>query len=191
MRFWWLRHGPTGAARAVGHTDLPASFPDEAALVRLRAALPQGAVLVSSDLTRARQTAERLGAFPLRLPDTSALRELDFGRWENRAFDEIERAEPEAARAFWTRPGPTPAPGGESWDALMARVSAAIAALEAAAPGADLVLVSHAGPIRAALALALGLGPEQAFAFRIDPLSLTRIDRLGSAWAVERVNARP
>ncbi|WP_239031894.1 histidine phosphatase family protein [Paroceanicella profunda] len=191
MRFWWLRHGPTGVARAIGHTDVPATFPDTAALERLRAALPAGAALVSSDLRRARQTAGRLGLDGPRLPDMPALRELDFGRWEDRSFAEIDLSEPEASRTFWTCPGPTPAPGGESWDDLCARVGGAVSVLEAAAPAEDLVIVAHAGSIRAALALALGLGAERAFAFRIDPLSLTRIDRLGSAWAVDRVNVRP
>jgi alpha-ribazole phosphatase len=40
------------------------------------------------------------------------------------------------------------------------------------------VVVAHAGTIRAALALALELRPERGLAFVVDPLSVTRIDRL-------------
>jgi len=50
------------------------------------------------------------------------------------------------------------------------------------------VLVVHSGTVRAALALALEIAPEQALRFVIDPLSLTRIDRLVSGWRVCCVN---
>jgi alpha-ribazole phosphatase len=40
------------------------------------------------------------------------------------------------------------------------------------------------------LAIALDLAPEQALRFVIDPLSLTRIDRLENGWRVVAVNTR-
>jgi alpha-ribazole phosphatase len=48
--------------------------------------------------------------------------------------------------------------------------------------------VVHSGTIRAALGIALGIEPEAALRFVIDPLSLTRIDRLDGAWRVVCVN---
>jgi alpha-ribazole phosphatase len=48
----------------------------------------------------------------------------------------------------------------------------------------------HSGTIRAVLAIALDLAPEQALRFVIDPLSLTRIDRLEEGWRVVAVNQR-
>jgi alpha-ribazole phosphatase len=42
--------------------------------------------------------------------------------------------------------------------------------------------------VRAALAIALEMAPEQALRFVIDPLSLTRIDRLAGGWRVISVN---
>jgi alpha-ribazole phosphatase len=48
----------------------------------------------------------------------------------------------------------------------------------------------HSGTIRAALAIALDLAPEGALRFVIDPLSLTRIDRLDNGWRVGVVNGR-
>jgi alpha-ribazole phosphatase len=53
----------------------------------------------------------------------------------------------------------------------------------------DAVLVVHSGTVRAALAVALGIAPESALRFVIDPLSLTRIDRLPSGWRVSSVNS--
>ena len=50
------------------------------------------------------------------------------------------------------------------------------------------MLVVHSGTIRAALAIALDTGGENALHFAIDPLSLTRIDRLGDNWRINTVN---
>src|SRR5207302_1816136 len=60
----------------------------------------------------------------------------------------------------------------------------------AALPAGDVVLVVHSGTIRAVLAIALDLEPDGALRFVIDPLSLTRIDRLENGWRVVAVNQR-
>ena len=52
------------------------------------------------------------------------------------------------------------------------------------------MLVVHSGTIRAVLAIALELSPDSALRFAIDPLSLTRIDRLKDGWRVVGVNWR-
>jgi alpha-ribazole phosphatase len=57
-------------------------------------------------------------------------------------------------------------------------------------PAGNVVLVVHSGTIRAVLALALDLEPDAALRFVIDPLSLTRIDRLESGWRIVAVNRR-
>ena len=57
-------------------------------------------------------------------------------------------------------------------------------------PSGDLVLVVHSGTIRAMLAIALDLAAGSALRFVIDPLSLTRIDRLANGWRVVAVNER-
>jgi alpha-ribazole phosphatase len=52
------------------------------------------------------------------------------------------------------------------------------------------ILVVHSGTIRAALAVALDCSAESALRFVVDPLSLTRIDRLDGSWRVGAVNRR-
>jgi alpha-ribazole phosphatase len=49
-------------------------------------------------------------------------------------------------------------------------------------------MVIHSGTVRAALAIALGIAPESALSFRVDPLSLTRIDHVESHCSVVCVN---
>jgi alpha-ribazole phosphatase len=57
-------------------------------------------------------------------------------------------------------------------------------------PAGNVVLVVHSGTVRAVLAIALDLAPDAALRFVIDPLSLTRIDRLATGWRVVSVNQR-
>jgi alpha-ribazole phosphatase len=49
-------------------------------------------------------------------------------------------------------------------------------------------VVAHSGTVRAALAIALDAAADSALRFVVDPLSLTRIDRLAAGWRVAAVN---
>jgi broad specificity phosphatase PhoE len=171
-RFWLVRHGPTHAKAMIGWTDLPADLSDTAALARLNAHLPPAAPVLSSDLSRAIATADALHPRP-RLPHDPALREIHFGTWERRSFAEVEAEDPTLIRAFWDQPGDIRPPGGESWNDLTARTWAALDRLQGTAP--DIIIVAHFGPILAALQRASGLTALQAFAHRIDNLSVTSL----------------
>ena len=186
-RLFLVRHAPTHAKTMVGWSDLPADCSDAASFARLDAILPQTAALVSSDLSRAVATADGLAGQRLRLPHVPGLREMDFGAWELRGFAEIEAEAPEHIRAFWERPGDISAPGGESWNALVARVLQALDGLLAQG-GGDLVVVSHFGPIVAAIQRADGLTAEVAFGHRIENLSVTEIEVDGDTWRLVRAN---
>ncbi len=170
--FWLVRHGPTHAKAMIGWTDLAADLSDSAALARLNAHLPPDAPVVSSDLARAIATADVLHTRP-RLPHDPALRELHFGQWERRSFAEVEAKDPALIRAFWDQPGDISPPGGESWNALVRRTHAALDRLQGTAP--DVIVVAHFGPILAALQRAAGISALQAFAHRIDNLSVTTL----------------
>jgi broad specificity phosphatase PhoE len=191
MRLWWVRHGPTHSRRMTGWTDLPADLSDHAALARLDAHLPRDAALVSSDLRRAVATADALAAGRRRLPHEPGLREIHFGAWEGRGFAEVEAETPDLIRAFWDSPGTVAPPGGESWNRLAARVQGATDRLVAAAAAGDLVIVAHFGAILAALQRAAGLSAAAVLAQRIEPLSVTRIDRHPDGWQVGAINHLP
>lgn len=191
LRWWWVRHAPTGAPGVIGWTDAPADLSDGAALDALAAALPRAPV-VSSDLARAVATADRIAGDRPRLGADPALRELHFGAWEGLAADAVAARWPDESRRFWAEPGAVAAPGGESFDALAARVGGAVDALTARLGSGDVIAVAHMGVVMAALARALGLTARQAMAFRIETLSVTRLDWLADAgaWRVEGVNRR-
>lgn len=190
-RLHLIRHGPTHARAMVGWSDLPADLSDRAALDRLAACLPDNAVVVSSDLVRATATADAIQGDRRRLPHRRDLREIHFGAWELRRFAEIDAEDPVRARAYWDTPGDTSPPGGESWNRVCARVDAAIDALMAEHAGADLVVVAHFGVILTQLQRALALNPRDAFAHRIDNLSLTELTRHGDTWQPGRINHVP
>ena len=186
---WWVRHGPTGVRGMCGWSDVAARLDDAAALSRLSAALPPDAAVVSSDLDRARRTADAIAGPRRRLPDDPALREMHFGDWELRTAAEIEAADPETARAFWDDPASVTPPGGEHWDALSARVESAVVRLTEG--GGDLVAVAHFGTILSQVQRARGTHGPDAFAQAVRPLSLTRIRIDGAARVVDCADLLP
>jgi alpha-ribazole phosphatase len=198
-RWWLLRHAPMPAPAGMiaGQLDLDADCSDGAAFAALARILPADALWLISPLRRTRQTADAilvdLSLVPVVEPD---LAEQHFGSWQGRSYDDIQATEPDRAARFWQAPAVERPPGGESFADLVARVAAVLAARSRDHAGRDIVAVCHGGTIRAALALALGLAPDRALAFRIDPLSLTRLDHIpvpGAApvWRVEAVNLPP
>lgn len=172
----------------VGWSDVPADLSDRAKLERLSGALPTGVPIVSSDLIRAVATADAIETGRKRLPHRQDLREMNFGAWELRAFDEIEREDPQRITAFWSEPGAVRPPEGESWNDLETRVNRAVDTLLAL--GSDLIVVAHFGTILTQIQRVEGLSAEEVFANRIEPLSVTHL-RYGTSPAAVSINHQP
>lgn len=188
-RIFWVRHGPTHARSMVGWTDLSADLSDTAQLARLSAYLPGDALVVSSDLIRARDTASAIQGARTRLPDNPNLREINFGAWEMSDFNTA--AQPERLRAFWETPGDLTAPDGESWNMISARVTTAAQTLRRAHPARDIIAVAHMGAILTQVQTALGITAYQAFAHKISNLSVTALRHDGARWHAEEINHLP
>ncbi len=166
-------NGSTGCL--IGSTDplLDEQGERQARCLSDRVARFEPGVCVSSPLARCRQTAAAIaGSLPVRLdPD---LREIDFGRWENRTFADVAAAEPELV-ARWAEYDPAFAfPGGESLEGFQDRVSR-VAGWLAGDPAATVLVVSHAGVIRALVCRYLGLRPSQYVLFDVGHASITLI----------------
>ncbi|WP_264213869.1 histidine phosphatase family protein [Leisingera thetidis] len=190
-RLFLIRHGPTHAKSMVGWSDLPADLSDSAALARLSDYLPAGALVVSSDLSRAVETADAIQRDRQRLPHVHALREIHFGAWELRTWAEVDAEDPERIRAYWEAPGDVTPPGGESWHQVCARVNAAVDRLIAAHQGRDLIVVGHFGQILTQIQRAEMLTAEEAFAHRIDNLSVSEIALGPEGWQAGAINHLP
>jgi alpha-ribazole phosphatase len=205
-RFWWVRHAPVAhGGRIYGQSDLSCDCSDSATFAGLARTLPPQAVWVISNLRRTHETAAAIvrsgpggsTATPGREFLTFAdLAEQHFGEWQDLTYDELRRSRDGAFHRFWHAPAHEAPPGGESFVAVIERVSRVIRHLVAKHSGRDIVAVAHGGTIRAALAMALNLEPEAALAFAIENCSLTRIDHvdgtgMGHDWRVVTVNRPP
>jgi len=175
----------------VGWSDIAADLSDKPALARLSAHLPAQARVVSSDLSRAADTADAIQANRTRLPHDPALREINFGAWELRRFADVEAEDPNHIRAYWETPGDVRAPDGESWNQVRTRVDRAVDGLISAHTGQDIVIVAHFGVILTQVQRALELAASQAFAHRIDNLSVTELTRHPDRWSAGRINHLP
>lgn len=189
-RLWLVRHGPTHAKSFAGWRDIPADLSDTAAITRLRNALPQRAVLVSSDLGRAITTADAIANGQKRLPHNPGLREFNFGVWDGQTFTDVAATHPDLSRQYWEQPGDIAPPGGESWNQAAARVSSAIDTLCADHPNTDIIVTAHIGAILTLVQRATRKSAYDCLAQHIDTLSLTEIN-MSPRWSLTRVNHCP
>jgi len=144
------------------------------AVARRLAALPKIAAIYASPLERARETAVAIArARGLAIRIERGLIELDVGAWTGRSLKRVARR-PEW-RAVQRHPSGFRFPGGESFTEMQARIVSALARLVERHAGAVLVAVSHADPIKAAVAQALGTPLDLFQRIAIAPASITAI----------------
>jgi alpha-ribazole phosphatase len=181
---WLVRHAVVdGVAGTIHSSDASADLSDQAHLDALRKHLPRDAASYASPSRRTVDTARALGLDPVLVPE---LKEQDFGHWTGQRHADLAAAGGEGHARFWSDPARSRPPGGESFEDQVARVREGLRRI-AAGPA---ILVVHSGTIRAALCIALEISPRAALRFVIDPLSVTRIDRLSDDWRVVSVNQR-
>jgi probable phosphoglycerate mutase len=147
----------------------------EAEAVAARLATLKGvAAVYSSPLERARETAlpvARACARAVRIE--RGLIECDFGEWTGARLSRLQqRPEWHVVQRY---PSGFRFPGGESFPEMQTRIVSAIARLVQAHPGATVVAVSHADPIKAAVAHALGIHLDLFQRIAIATASITAI----------------
>jgi len=128
----------------------------------------------SSPLERTRETAAPIGkAVSTRVKTERGLLECDFGTWTGAELKELRKL-PE-----WTTVQRYPSgfrfPGGESFSEMQTRIVSCLGRIAARHPGKTVVAVSHADPIKAAVAHALGTHLDLFQRIVISPCSITAI----------------
>ena len=119
------------------------------------AALKSVDAIYASPLERARETAAPIAAARnLKVRIDKGLLECDFGDWTGAELKNLMKL-PEW-NTVQRAPSTFTFPGGESFTAMQNRIVGAIDRLRAAHPGGTIVCVSHADPIKAAVAHAMG-----------------------------------
>lgn len=182
-----IRHGETAwnaERRLQGHLDIPLNEEGmrQAALLADALAAQRGTAIdyiVSSDLQRARQTAQAVAAaHGLPLAVDPALRERGYGGFEGLLYSEIEARFPDEFAAWQARDVEARLPEGknrgESFHEFYDRATGAILALAAAHQGRTLAIVAHGGVLECAYRLALGLPLETPRDFKVFNASINR-----------------
>ena len=175
-----VRHGLTATTgkvlpgRAPGlHLSDDGRKQAEAAAQRI-VKVPRLAAIYSSPLERARETAEALARarrMPVKID--RGLLECDFGDWTGRKLAElVKRPEWDVVQRH---PSAFRFPGGESFSEMQTRITGALARLVAEHPGRVVVAVSHADPIKAAVAHALGVPLDLFQRIVINTASITAV----------------
>jgi alpha-ribazole phosphatase len=171
MRVFLIRHPRPAVTPDICYGASDVDLADEAldCAARLRALLPAQVPLFSSPLRRCRRLAEALHDAPRY---DARLREMDFGAWELKPWNDIPRAELDAWAAAPMAYAP---PGGESVGAVSARVMAFLAD-HIGADGEDLAIVTHAGVMRIVAARLQGLDQATWFDLRFGYGELTLLE---------------
>lgn len=201
-RWWWIRHAPVLNAENIiyGQMDLNVDVSSTKIFFQLAEMLPSNPVLITSDLKRTTLTADAIaragGKFPKPIKEP-ALREQNFGSWQGEPRDQFNISRGQEMHRFWIAPAFERPPNGESFADLIARVAPTINRITTSCAGRDIICVSHGGTIRAAIAVALDLGPERALSINIANCSLTRLDhafdkeKKTAVWSLVMVNFDP
>lgn len=139
-----------------------------------KATEPRITAVYASPLERTRETAAPIAKqLGLRVQVNRGLLECDFGDWTGAELKDLMK------RPEWATVQRYPSgfrfPGGESFTAMQARIVDALTELCRRHPGQAIVAVSHADPIKAAVAEALGSHLDLFQRIVISPCSVTAI----------------
>lgn len=167
-----IRHTAVAAppGTCYGQQDVPLAEPVQDAFEQVAQRLPPVQAVATSPLQRCARLAHWLSeraALPLPLLPDDRWRELDFGAWEGRRWDTLER---HRIDQWALDPWGFAAPEGESVRAMHLRVRAALAALRVKADLSGwqrVAVVTHGGPIRVLLAELMGVAPMKVNALEI------------------------
>ncbi|MGC2401525.1 MAG: histidine phosphatase family protein [Acidobacteriaceae bacterium] len=165
-RVFFIRHAETDmAGRYCGHSDPDLNTKGRAQLRNLTQMLSKEAIsaIYSSDLRRASSTGHAI-AHRRNIPQLlrPALREIDFGDWEGRSWEQIEQLDPEYAREWLDAYPRLPARGGENVAVFEARVLDEVNRI-IECNSHPVAVVTHGGVLRVVLRNLFGCSEEQAW----------------------------
>jgi broad specificity phosphatase PhoE len=190
-----VRHGETALNRErrwQGHHNSPlnAEGRAEAQALATRLAGERPVALQSSDLPRARETADAIAGLTGIEPVVDARwREVDVGEWLGLAPDEVQARHPEGY-ARWLAGG-TGWEQGETYPEMAERGIAAAQDVVRATLGAarPVVCVTHGGVIRSLVMHVLGMPPSARRLLSTGPTAtITMIDAKLPVWRLRSFN---
>jgi 2,3-bisphosphoglycerate-dependent phosphoglycerate mutase len=158
--FWLVRHGQTDwniDERWQGHSDIPLNTAgvEQARLLAEKLTGQHFDTLYSSDLQRAAQTAEVIGAsLGLAYQTDPRLREINLGQWEGMLVSDVRQQFPDAWKERQRDPLNARPPGGETLPEVAARLEQAFTDIAHAYPAGKVLVVSHGLALKTMVCLA-------------------------------------
>ena len=142
--------------------------------------------IVASPLQRTVRTAEEVAAVTgVPVLTDEGFRETDFGAWEGLTFAEVRERWP-SELTTWLADSSVAPPGGESFDQVSERVTAALHRILAERAHQTVLIVSHVTPIKTLVAAALLAPPAALYRMHLDVAALCEIDWYADGPAVLR-----
>jgi len=163
LRLYLIRHGEVESAAAgklLGFTDPTLSDQgiEQARLLAENLASAQLSAIYSSDLLRARQTADAIAeSRRMKAQPRATLREINMGEWEGRTIAAVHAEAPEMVEQLFIDPTSFQYPGGESFANFIARVQGALEQLMVIHQSGEIAIVAHGGVCRAIIGSVLGM----------------------------------
>jgi alpha-ribazole phosphatase/probable phosphoglycerate mutase len=172
-----LRHGePVGGRRYRGQVDDALSEKGWAQMWNAIGADPGWQQIVSSPLQRCSAFAASLAeslVLPVQLEPR--FREVGFGDWEGKTRDQLDRLDPGQIARFYQDPVKHRPPGAEPLDEFTGRVQAAFNDMVGRFAGQSVLVVAHAGVIRAILAYTLDMPLSSMYRISVPNAGISRI----------------
>ena len=167
-----IRHGETEwnkrhMFQGQSDTELASEGVRQAHLLAAHFPVEHVDAIYTSDLQRARMTATIIAEkFGPELQIEPALREANYGTWEERSFEELAIAHPAEFKLFFTDPSRFCPEGGEHFSEVQARAMNAINNIVRVNDGKIVVVVSHGGVLRTIIASILEMPLRKMWAIK-------------------------
>lgn len=190
-----MRHGRTATTgkvlpgRAPGlHLSDAGKAQAEAVAERIARMKPPPQAVYASPLERAVETARPIAAaLGCKVRVERGLLECDFGAWTGSRLSTLRRRR--EWRTVLQLPSAFRFPDGESFAEMQARITGTLDRLSDKHPGGSFVAVSHADPIKAAVAATAGVPLDLFQRLVVSPCSITVLVRGDSSMHVLAVNS--
>jgi len=132
--------------------------------------------IISSPMLRCMAFAEEQATkHGLAVTVDDRLKEVGFGEWEGKSREELKQNRLEEYNGFYADPVNTRPPGAENLDHFISRVTAAYDEITKQHAGKHVLVVAHAGVMRAVIAHILGAGALGMYRIKVNNAGIARI----------------
>jgi alpha-ribazole phosphatase/probable phosphoglycerate mutase len=176
-----LRHGePLGGGRYRGQLDDALSEKGWQQMWQAVAGRSDWQQIITSPLQRCQAFADSLGAqHGLPVHCEQRFCEVGFGAWEGKDREEVEQQFPGQLAKFYRDPVNQRPPGAEPLDEFLSRVRNGFDELLPRFAGQSVLIVAHAGVIRAIMSHALEIPPAAMYRIHVENAGMTRLSTDG------------